>query len=134
MWNAISTTDFEQRSWNNQTGLELKYNTISAIFLILSLFLRLSFLLVSSRTAIMKGLFLLLPLSCDLNINTVPLSLVAQFIDAISLSEEPVRALAAPLPVLSLNETPPLATKQFHPRPIGKHIAVHTAPLFLPQR
>ncbi len=98
MWNAISTTDFEQRVWNNQTGLELKYNTISAIFLILSLFLRLSFLLVSSRTAIMKGLFLLLPLSCDLNINTVPLSLVAQFIDVISLSEEPVRALAGPPP------------------------------------
>lgn len=44
----------------------------------------------------MKGLFLLLTLSCDLNINTVPLSLVAQFIDAISLSEEPVRALAPP--------------------------------------
>ncbi len=46
----------------------------------------------------MKGLFLLLPLSRDLNINTVPLSLVAQFIDAISLSEEPVRALAGPPP------------------------------------
>jgi len=37
----------------------------------------------------MKGLFLLLAMSCDLNINTIPLALVAEFIDAISLSEEP---------------------------------------------
>lgn len=82
----------------------------------------------------MKGLFLLLPPSRDLNINTVPLSLVAQFIDAISLSEEPVRALAGPLPLLSLNETPPLANMQSHPPPIGKRAAVHTGLLFLPQR
>lgn len=37
MWNAITTTAFEQRGWNNQTGLELTHYIISAIFLILSL-------------------------------------------------------------------------------------------------
>lgn len=53
----------------------------------------------------MKGLFLLLPLSRDLNINTIPLALVAEFIDAISLSEEPVRSLVGPLPFAESNQS-----------------------------
>lgn len=53
----------------------------------------------------MKGLFLLLPLSRDLNINTIPLALVAEFIDAISLSEEPARGLVGSLPFAESNQS-----------------------------
>lgn len=113
----------------NQTGLELKYNVISAIFLILSLHFSVSHLSWSwAGLPLWKGSFC----SCHCPVIWILTPSLSHWWLNLLMQSACLKnqwgVLWAPSPLLSLTKAPPLSTKQFHPQPIGKRTAVHSTP------